>query len=227
MRFHQSWYRANILKVPFGIGPKEDSKYYFGNMLRKEDGENGLNFLNLIIYDIANERLALQEGAVEPFRLLNNMLSSQPMCFNLFGMMKYDLNLASKLWNSVFPDKIKEITCINFEYAPIPKENYLNDATAFDVYFEFEDFENKKGFFGIECKYTEPFSQKVYDKPEYRRWMNESNSPWKEDSRDKLMNIEWNQLWRDHLLVESILNQDRNKFNNGFIILIRHPVDID
>ena len=29
---------------------------------------------------------------VEPFRLMHNMLSSQPMCFNLFGELTLDLN---------------------------------------------------------------------------------------------------------------------------------------
>lgn len=227
MRYHQSWYRANILKVPYGIGPKESDKTYYGNMLRKEDGVKGLNFLDPSIFKLALERISQQEGAVEPFRLLNNMLSSQPMCFNLFGMLADNLFIATKFWNSVFPNTIREITYVGFEYAPSPKEDFLNDSTAFDVYFEYLDFEGGKGFIGIECKYTEPFSQKVYDKKEYRRWVDKSNSPWKKDKFDELSDLRWNQLWRDHLLVISMLNQKERKFNNGILILIQHPEDTE
>jgi len=44
MRFHQSWYRARVLKAPFGCGPKPSSKTEYGNMLTRLDGERGLNF---------------------------------------------------------------------------------------------------------------------------------------------------------------------------------------
>ena len=81
MRFHQSWYRANVLRVPYGTGPKPNSTRPLGNMLTREHGKQGLNFLTPEIF--GNAKLRMQEpGAVEPFRLQHNMLSSQPMCFN-------------------------------------------------------------------------------------------------------------------------------------------------
>jgi hypothetical protein len=46
--------------------------------------------------------LAQGSGVIEPFRLLRNMLSSQPMCFNLFGPLVYDAALATRLLR-VFP----------------------------------------------------------------------------------------------------------------------------
>jgi len=45
MRLHQSWYRAEVRGVPCGTGPKAGHTSHYGNMLRKEDGERGLNFL--------------------------------------------------------------------------------------------------------------------------------------------------------------------------------------
>ena len=66
-------------------GPKRSSPTYYGNMLDAGAAEQGKNFLTQGIYDLAKERLAAGGGVVEPFRLLHNMLSSQPMCFNLFG----------------------------------------------------------------------------------------------------------------------------------------------
>jgi hypothetical protein len=46
MRQHQSWYRAEILGLPFGTGPQRDSIQYYGNVLTENDAEAGANFLN-------------------------------------------------------------------------------------------------------------------------------------------------------------------------------------
>jgi hypothetical protein len=96
MRFHQSWYRKYVLNLPPGQNPAARGELY-GNMLRAEDGDRGFNFLSEAIYQRAIERLKQGRGAVEPYRLLNNMLSSQPMCFNLFAPLKETLELATKL----------------------------------------------------------------------------------------------------------------------------------
>ena len=44
-----------------------------------------------------------------------------------------------------------------------------DDNTSFDAFIEFELAEGGLGFAGIETKLTEPFSQKLYDGPAYRR----------------------------------------------------------
>jgi len=36
MRFHQSWYRATVLEVPYGTGPYTTSTTEYGNMLIEE-----------------------------------------------------------------------------------------------------------------------------------------------------------------------------------------------
>src|SRR4051794_24412522 len=79
MRFHQSWYRERILQVPF------DPQRGYGNYLSAEDGKRGKNFLSPQIFTVATQRIDAKVGAVASGRLLQNMLSSQPMCFNLFG----------------------------------------------------------------------------------------------------------------------------------------------
>ena len=93
MRLHQSWYRHAVLGVPFGTGPRKTSKTHYGNMLDSLAADAGCNFLTPEIYELAKARAAEGRGAVEPFRLFRNMLSSQPMCINLFGFLatKYEL----------------------------------------------------------------------------------------------------------------------------------------
>src|SRR5687767_2286077 len=110
MRHHQSWYRAHILHVPCGIGPKPTSTTQYGNMLTLADGKAGRNFLTPEIADVARARVAEGAGAVEPFRLFHNMLSSQPMCFNLFGPLVRDTALAARLLPTLVPEHDAEVT---------------------------------------------------------------------------------------------------------------------
>ena len=85
MRRHQGWYRDHVLGVPYGRGPNRRQGKPLGNMLTKASAELGLNFLTWGIFEVAKRRIDKGTGAVDPYRLLHNMLSSQPMCFNLFG----------------------------------------------------------------------------------------------------------------------------------------------
>jgi hypothetical protein len=225
MRHHQSWYRAKILKVPYGIGPQKNHKNFYGNMLKEKDGESGCNFINESIYAIAEKGISENVKNIEPFRLKCNMLSSQPMCFNLFGMMVNDLTLATLLWKQVILD-IDRVTKACIEYAPEPKSEYLNDGTSFDAFFEYLTVNEEKGFIGIETKLTEPFTQtEKYDKAAYRSWMESDNSPWKPDAWDEVSSLKHNQLWRDHLLAIAMINHKNSLYNSGLFMLIRHPED--
>lgn len=225
MRLHQSWYRAQVLGVPCGAGPNKGSTRQFGNMLRREDGAIGRNFLTSAIFEVARRRVAEGKGTVEPFRLLHNMLSSQPMCFNLFGPLVDDLDLATTLWQALLPGEVKRVTRVLIEYTPEPAAEYLNDRTAFDAYVEYLDTADRPAFTGIEVKLSEPFSQKRYDGPAYRRWMEGLDSPWRPEAWDRVAEMSHNQLWRDHLLAVAMLDQQESRFDHGRLMLVRHPDD--
>jgi len=62
MRFHQSWYRANVLRMPYGAGPGPQHSGKFGNMLTRKDGARGLNFLTPEIFEVAKSRLNIQKA---------------------------------------------------------------------------------------------------------------------------------------------------------------------
>jgi|GEM_PF-840234 len=225
MRLHQSRYRAETLKVPFGKGPTLNSHNYYGNMLSTQAAAAGANFLTPDIFEVVKARLAESSGAVEAYRLLHNMLSSQPMCFNLFGPMVNDTKLATKLLQTILPDEIKHVRRVLIEYAPEPKGEYLNDRTAFDAFIEYERTNGRLAFIGIETKLTEPFSQKHYDSPAYRRWMRADPNIFKSDAEDKVDDIAHNQLWRDHLLVIAMQAHPESLYETGTFMLVRHPED--
>lgn len=157
-------------------------------------------------------------------RIFNNLLSSQPLCFNLFAELKQDLELASKVFNKLVPELIKQVTKIEFEYSPGRRDpKYTGDRTASDVYVEFKNFKDGDGFIGIEVKYHENLigNEKIKEKPEklkrYREITNEMNC-FRDGCINKLLQSPLSQIWRDHLLVGSILNIV--DFENGFFVFL-------
>lgn len=223
LRRHQSWYRAAVLGLPCGTGPKPSSATAYGNMLRREDGAAGRNFLSGRIFQVAMRRLK-EPGAVEPFRLLHNMLSSQPMCFNLFGELVDNLPLATRLAQALWGERVAAVTRVQMEHAPQPAEDFLDDRTAFDAFIEYRTPEGGLGFVGVETKLSEPFSAKHYDKPAYRRWMG-PGSPWRPDAGDRVDAVAHNQLWRDHLLAWALLCREGSQYSEGRLLVAYHPQD--
>jgi PD-(D/E)XK nuclease superfamily protein len=68
-------------------------------------------------------------------RIFNDLLSSQPLCFNLFGELQQDLALASRALRRLTQGRIERVTEIGFEHSPgrgDPK--YTGDRSAFDVF---------------------------------------------------------------------------------------------
>lgn len=224
LRLHQSWWRAERLEVPWGTGPTPNATRELGNMLRSAEADTGANFLTPEIHLVAKARI--EEGpGVEPFRCTHNLLSSQPMCFNLFGPLVHDHELALELLRHLLPIEVRQITDVRIEYSPSPIEEYLGDRTAFDAFVEFVDADGEKGFIGIETKLSEPFSQKVYDTPRYRKLAEATNSPWS-GSPHNLADKQWNQLWRNQLLVEATRHHPAKPHGRrGWLAVAYHPAD--
>jgi hypothetical protein len=221
MRLHQSWYRAEVLKVPHGRGPKPDSTRKLGNMLQPEAASSGRNFLSQQIFEVVRRRVG---PGVEEYRVLHDMLSSQPMCFNLFAPLVDDQDLATDLIRALWAPRVRRVTKVEIEWAPQPASEYLDDGTSFDTFIEYKLDTGGLGFLGIETKLTEPFSPGHYDKPTYRRWMT-PDAPWRDDAGADVARAAWNQLWRNHLLVWSMLRHPSSRYDEGRCIVVRHPED--
>ena len=90
-RLLQSQYRAEVLKEDFGHGPHKNSKTGYGNMLINGE-ETGSNCISKAAFDFARKKVEQKKTnkalTIDEFRLFNNMLSSMPMCFNLFSDLR-------------------------------------------------------------------------------------------------------------------------------------------
>ena len=208
-RLHQSKFRAQVLNLTY------DS---YGNYLTREDGESGNNFY---------KGFGIFE-AVKKYRkynkpLYSNMLRSEHIPFNFF--IPFDLNktFCTNVFNEFFGGVIQTIERIEIEFAPKPKEKYLNDGTSFDAYIEYSRSDNSKGIIGIEVKYTEKEYKLEEKSKQERDIINKTSKYYTVTERCKvytpdaiytLPNDKFRQMWRNQLLGESILITDTDKFKH-------------
>ena len=225
MRLHQCWYRSRVLKAPYGTGPEHHHTRLLGSMLSKPDGARGRNFLTPTIFQVAKERIAEGGRSVAAFRLLHNMLSSMPMCFNLFGELASDSELARLLLDGLAGLDVGRIRRVRVEWAPAPLADYLNDGTSFDAFIDYFKRDGTRAFVGVETKLADTFSSGSYDRSTYRRWMDGPNAPFLPGVVEKASESKYNQLWRDHLLAIALRDNPDSPYQEGALMLVRHPDD--
>ncbi len=157
-------------------------------------------------------------------RILNDLLSSQPLCFNLFGELQVDLKLASEVFAEITKGHVKQVMRIEFEHSPGRGDmDYTGDASAFDVYVEYLTTKETMGFYGIEVKYHE--NMQVIASRHRSRYdeISALMGCFKADALEALHKTPLQQIWRDHLLTGSLLNKDP-RFDEGSFIFL-YPKD--
>jgi hypothetical protein len=137
-------------------------------------------------------------------RIFNDLLSSQPLCFNLFAELRSDLALASKLVSHCTAGRFSEVVAIEFEHAPAPIERYTGDRSAFDVMLDCRSACGAHGFLGIEVKYHENLAGAAAShKPRYDEVAAQMGC-FRADSMPALRRQPLQQLWRDHMLTGAV-----------------------
>lgn len=156
-------------------------------------------------------------------RIFNNLLSSQPLCFNLFAELQRDLSLASSIFNEFTSGRVNRVTGIEFEFSPGRGEDkYTGDKSAFDVYIKYDPDLGGHGFFGVEVKYHE--NLKVEPEEHQTRYdeIAEMMGCFILEKMDDLKSPPLQQIWRDHLL-SGILKKEDN-FDEGTVVFL-YPRD--
>jgi len=191
--------------------------------------QHGSNFLTKTIRQAVTNEMAANEkrsGAdrktIRPDRLYSNLLSSQPMAFNLFGELKADLGLASRVFKRLFQSRISEVTNIEFEYSPgRGNAKYTEDRSAFDVFVEYTG-PNGKGFVGIEVKYAENMNVEPAKFRDKYKVVAETSGVFVPGAIEALcaMPKPIEQLWRDHLLCLSMQPPVNTDYAEGAFVFL-------
>lgn len=204
----QSWYRAVQLGAPAGRFMRHER---LGSWLHEDAvaEQRDLNFLHPAAYEHAEQRkdeVQTEGGSLEPKRLFHNMLSSMPMCFNLFGAMRGEPAFLP-VFQRLFDERATRILDVVCEWTAGDADARLGDRTAFDAVVLYETSDGP-AFCGIETKYTEPFSRKVYEPTPSNRYREVTHeSGWFADPAGAIQVLQGpdsNQLWRNTMLAARI-----------------------
>lgn len=187
------------------------------------------NYLNDTIRDVIRQEVhgpGNDDKLYGKPRIYNHLLSSQPLAFNLFAVLSRNIPLATKVFRELTAGRCQQITRMEFEYSPGRRDpRYLGDRSAFDVYAEYEGAVGH-GFIGIEVKYHEDLDNKESDHRSHYDHVADNAGCFDPGSRARLKMKPLQQVWRDHLLAESILHADKDKFTDGFFVFLS-PKDND
>jgi len=199
--------------------------------LTDDAGKSGKNFFDG--FSVFNE--VQQRYPKFYVDLYSDTLRSEHIPFNLFVPFRHDLNFCKNVFNEFLGGCIKSVDRqsildnadnIKIEFAPSPKENYLNDRTSFDTYIEYTHQDDTKGIIGIEVKYTEK-EYKLEAGSTQEKTINDKSSKYysvskdcglyEESSIDILLTDIYRQVWRNQLLAESIrlVHNDKIKHSSS------------
>lgn len=231
-RYLQSlWRKSHNIPVKKDIGQSDNDVY--GNYTSDPEA----NFMTDGIRALVNQELSPKnkgDRLIEETRLRTNLLSSQPLCFNLFGELKLNPEKALQFFNLLYDNYFKSIDNIEFEYNPARRDSRLTgDRSAFDVFVEYTSVAGKRGFIGIEVKYSESLNEgaktvkdildkQFCDEPRTRRdrYRELSAGLFSEESFKILEQLPAFQIWRDHLLAVSMCKAFPEKYDEGVFLFL-------
>lgn len=192
-----------------------------GSRLAADAARSGGNFLTPEIFGQARLDLAyLEPGAlVDRERMHSNLLSSMPLCFNLFAPLKLDRKLARRVFNQLAPGIAKDITHIQFEHSPGRGDpTFTADGSAFDAIATARAPDGAKTFIAVEVKYSESMTEpEARLRPRYDEFSRDSGL-YAEHDDAALRKNPLQGLWRGHMLAQSMV--DAGLYDRGVFVLI-------
>ncbi len=152
-------------------------------------------------------------------RIFNNLLSSQPLCFNLFGELQRDLGLATQVFGELSDGRVGRVVGIDFEYSPGRGDMRLTgDSSAFDVFVRFRTPDGEPGFVGIEVKYHESLRDQPARLTARHEEIARGMGCFHAEALERVKGRSLEQIWRDHLLAGAMLQNCG--FGDGFFVFL-------
>lgn len=207
--------------LPIGVHrPREGLPRKMGSRISQACGVAGGNFLSPRIARLVTRELAYREpGAfLDEERVRQNLLSSMPLTFSVFGLLKLDPDLANRVMRRLFPELMAEVVGVDFEHSPgRGHPAYTEDGTAFDVVVRGRDEGGRRTFAAIEIKYSESMAEPLATpRPRYDALSRECGL-YRDPDAAALRANPLQQLWREHMLAQALVRTGRH--DRGVFVL--------
>lgn len=221
-RLLQALYREDRNLAVGTFVDSDGKRKRLGSSISRQAGRDGANFISPAIVQVVHRELVYREvGAMyDTARLRQNLLSSMPLTFNLFGLLKRDLALARRVIGELVPGFMHEVTAVQFEHSPgRGNPRHTGDHSAFDVVIRGTTHNGLRAFIAIEVKYTESmqdllprtFSERYTD-------LAVSSGLFADVELSGLWRNPIQQLFREHCLAQTML--DSNLADVGLFVLV-------
>lgn len=233
-RLQQALWRESR-NIPIGsqpMRPKEgqDSRPLGSRIDIEVAREKKWNFMNTAAEQAVEYRLNNPQlhQTLNADRLYADLLSSMPMCFNLFAPLRDDLTLANRAVRAWWPHVPGTVVDVRFEWSPGRRETgrFLENASAFDVAFELDLGHGQRGLLGVETKYHEDCRREAKPTSDSRiarySLVSERSGAFLPGAVDAIRDTELQQIWLDHLLALSMMQDESEPWHwTGFALV--HP----
>jgi hypothetical protein len=227
-RLRQARWRES-LGYPIGAHPYAggDASTPVGSRLALDFAKaRGPNFLTQAALTSARHRVANPEPhqMLSEDRLWADLLSSMPLCFNLFGDLAADPEQAALAVRAWWPSAPLGAVTVKFEHSPgRRKASFLGNRSAFDVAFEIDQGNGAHAIVGVETKYHEHAKAEASPRPAaLARYVEvtECSGAFVDGWRALLIGTDLQQIWLDHLLALSMLQHPSGRWSWGRFVLV-------
>ncbi len=215
LRLRQARWRQQ-LGQPVGMAGRRA----LGSRLPADDTTS--NFLTPGVARAVAEAKQVPGALISAPRIYDNMLSSQPLAFNLFAELQQDLQLAGVVGRTLWPDLVDSVESIRFEWSPGRGDpRFLGNRSAFDVAWLCRDRSGAPTLVGIEVKYHEDMTQDPGSPGQNPRYsaVAASSGAFREPEDPALQALPLRQVWFDHLLALSMTGPGGLVTHSRFVLL--------
>ena len=209
--------------APYAGGPK--ARRVGSRLALRLSKSTAANFLTPGAVAAVKSRLAYREPheMLSADRLWADLLSSMPLCFNLFGDVasRPAAARAVRIW---WPDAPPGTVALRFEHSPGRRNPaFLGNRSAFDAAFEIDRGDGTRAVIGIETKYHEHAkAETAPPKNRLARYeeVTARSGAFLSDWTAHLVGTDLQQIWLDHLLVLSMLQHPSRQWTWGRFVLV-------
>jgi hypothetical protein len=186
---------------------------------------SGANFVTPGALTAVRARLSAPERfqMLKEERLFADLLSSMPLCFNLFGDLAGDGEGARRAIRAWWPDAPSGAVRVRFEHSPGRRDPlFLGNQSAFDVAFDIDAGAGACAIVGVETKYHEHAVAEAAPKPAaLARYVEvtERSRIFADGWRERVVGTDLQQIWLDHLLVLAMLQHPSKHWIWGRFVL--------
>ena len=166
-------------------------------------------------------RVCREQKVYQYPRLFDNLLSSQPLVFNLLGELALDLGRATEVARRLWPDRVATVSRIEFEWSPGRWDRrYLDNGTAADAAIFHTTPHGGTGIVFVETKYHEDLSGSDYATKSRYFDVARASGAFVDDRVESLTRGSLQQLWFDHLLALATRDADGHE---SVLFMVAYP----